>query len=232
MRVLPLPYNGRWNPIPSNSTQSESVTGGTFSITKFTPPTPSSPGSQGSKGPQLLTDKIRATEVRLIDGEENSIVPREQAIQMAQQRGLDLIVMSLDSAPPVVRMVDFGKFKFEAEKKAREAKKKQHVVEVKEIKMGIRIDQHDYQVKLSHAVKFLQAGNKVKGTIRLKGREVQHTNLAFDLANRFIVDLENYGTQEGQFRLEGKTITINISPIKQQSKSAGDKEHHAQDENA
>lgn len=196
------------------------------------PPTPSSPGSQGSKGPQLLTDKIRATEVRLIDGEENSIVPREQAIQMAQQRGLDLIVMSLDSSPPVVRMVDFGKFKFEAEKKAREAKKKQHVVEVKEIKMGIRIDQHDYQVKLSHAVKFLQAGNKVKGTIRLKGREVQHTNLAFDLANRFIVDLENYGTQEGHFRLEGKTITINISPLKQQSKSAGDKEHHAQDENA
>lgn len=158
-------------------------------------------------------------------------MPREQAIQIAQQKGLDLVIVSLDSSPPVVRLVDYGKFKFEAEKKAREAKKKQHVVEVKEIKMGIRIDQHDYQVKLSHAQKFLLEGNKVKGTIRLKGREVQHTNIAFDLANRFIVDLQNHGTQEGQLRLEGKTITIHISPLKQQGKSSGDKDTNAQDEN-
>lgn len=159
------------------------------------------------------------------------MVSREHAVQLAQQRGLDLIVVSLESSPPVVRLVDYGKFKFESEKKAREAKRKQHVVEVKEIKMGIRIDNHDYQVKLQHAQKFLQAGNKVKGTIRLKGREVQHTNLAFDLANRFVVDLQDYGALDGQLRLEGKTITINISPNKQQPKSSGDKDAHAQDEN-
>lgn len=167
----------------------------------------------------------------MIDGEENTIVTREHALALAEQRGLDLIVVSLDSSPPVVRLVDYGKYKFETEKKAREAKKKQHVVEVKEIKMGIRIDQHDYQVKMQHAQKFLADGNKVKGTIRLKGREVQHTNLAFDLANRFIVDLQDYGVLESNFRLEGKTITINISPIKQQPKSAGDKDQNAQDEN-
>jgi translation initiation factor IF-3 len=155
----------------------------------------------------------------LIDGESNEIVPREEAVQMAQQRGLDLIVVSLESSPPVVRIVDYGKFKFETEKRAREAKKKQHVMDVKEIKMGIRIDQHDYQVKSEKAIKFLAAGNKVKVTIRLKGREVQHTNLAFDLANRFIVDLQDHGTQEGILRLEGRTITIHINPIKQQTKS-------------
>ncbi|MBY0402420.1 MAG: translation initiation factor IF-3 [Cyanobacteria bacterium] len=167
----------------------------------------------------------------MINGEENSVVTREHALQLAQQQGLDLIVVSLESSPPVVRLVDYGKFKFESEKKAREAKKKQHVVEVKEIKMGIRIDDHDYLVKLSHAQKFLQSGNKVKASIRLKGREVQHTNLAFDLAHKFIVDLQDYGAQEGQLRLEGKTITINVNPIKQQSKSSGDKDSHAQDEN-
>jgi translation initiation factor IF-3 len=167
----------------------------------------------------------------LIDGEENTVVSREHAVQLAEERGLDLVIVSLDSSPPVVRLVDYGKYKFELEKKAREAKKKQHVVEVKEVKMGIRIDQHDYQVKLQNAQRFLSEGNKVKVTIRLKGREVQHTNLAFDLANRFVVDLQPYGMLEGIIRLEGKTITININPSKQQPKSSGDKEHHAQDEN-
>ncbi len=122
--------------------------------------------------------------------------------------------MSLDSSPPVVRLIDYGKFKFEAEKKAREAKKKQHVIEIKEIKMGIRIDQHDYNVKLGRAKKFLESGDKLKVTIRLKGRETQHADLAFDLANRFILDLEDSGVQEGRTRLEGRTITINMSPKK------------------
>jgi translation initiation factor IF-3 len=153
-------------------------------------------------------------ELRLIDGEDNRIVTRREAEDMARERGLDLVVMSFDSSPLVVRLIDFGKFKFEADKKAKEAKKKQHVVEIKEIKMSVRIDDHDYETKLVRAQKFLEQGNKVKCSIRLKGRETQHANLAFDLGRKFVVDLQDYGTLEGDLRMEGRTLTINISPGK------------------
>ncbi len=167
-----------------------------------------------NKGPQILTPDIRATEVRLIDGELNQVISRRDAENMARERGLDLVVMSFDSSPLVVRLVDFGKFKFEADKKAREAKKKQHVVEVKEIKMGVRIDDHDYGTKVQHARKFLEDTNKVKCSIRLKGRETQHANLAFDLARKFVVDLQDVGSLEGDIRMEGRTITMHIGPGK------------------
>lgn len=153
-------------------------------------------------------------EVRLIDGEVNEVISRRDAENLARERGLDLVVMSFDSVPLVVRLVDFGKFKFENDKKAREAKKKQHVVEVKEVKMGVRIDDHDYETKKQHAIKFLEAGNKVKCTIRLKGRETQHANLAFDLGRKFVVDLQDVGSLEGDIRMEGRTITINIGPAR------------------
>jgi translation initiation factor IF-3 len=153
-------------------------------------------------------------ELRLIDGEDNRIVTRREAEDMARERGLDLVVMSFDSSPLVVRLIDFGKFKFETDKKAKEAKKKQHVVEIKEIKMSVRIDDHDYETKLNRAQKFLEQGNKVKCSIRMKGRETQHANLAFDLGRKFVVDLQDYGTLEGDLRMEGRTLTINISPGK------------------
>lgn len=133
---------------------------------------------------------------------------------MARERGLDLVIMSFDSSPLVVRLVDYGRYKFEQEKKAKEAKKKQHVVEIKEIKMGVRIDDHDYDTKMHRARRFLEEGNKVKCTIRLKGRETQHANLAFDLARRFVVDLEDQGSLEGDIRMEGRTITLSIGPKK------------------
>lgn len=172
-----------------------------------------------------------------MDGEDNEVVPRAEAERIAEERGLDLVVMSLDASPPVVRLVDFGKFKFETEKKAREAKKKQHVMAVKEIKMGVRIDDHDYSVKMNRARKFLEQGNKVKCTIRLKGREVQHSALAFDLARQFVADLEDVGTLEGQIRLEGsRNITLNLNPggtgkPKVSEKSERDEDDHAEDEN-
>lgn len=161
-----------------------------------------------------MTPDIRAAEVRLIDGERNEIVTRREAEELARERGLDLVVMSFDSAPLVVRLIDYGKFKFESDKKAREAKKKQHNAEIKEIKMGVRIDDHDYDTKKMRAQKFLEQGDKVKCTIRLKGRETQHSNLAFDLARQFVVDLQDFGVLEGDIRLEGRTITIHISPKK------------------
>lgn len=169
------------------------------------------------KGPQILTDRIRCTEVRLVGGDDEEqfgIVSREEAIKLAEEKGLDLIVMSLDSSPPVVKMMDFGKFKFEREKRTREAKKKQHIIEVKEIKMGVRIDQHDYQVKIDKSSKFLEQGHKLKVTIRLRGREVQHANLAFDLANKFIVALEDLGAPEANPRMEGKQIVFLMAPGK------------------
>jgi translation initiation factor IF-3 len=150
--------------------------------------------------------------VRLIDGEDTEIVPREEAERRAQETGLDLLIVSLDASPLVVRLIDYGKFKYELEKKQREAKKKQHVTTVKEIKMGVRIDDNDYNVKVDRARRFLEDHDKVKLTIRLKGREIQHNNLAFDLANQFVIDLEPCGTLEGRVRMEGRAITVNLSP--------------------
>lgn len=171
-----------------------------------------------SKGPQLFNDRIRATEVRLISEESTEVVSRAEALKRAEETGLDLVVVSLDSSPPVVRLVDFGKYRYEQEKKQREAKKRQHVIEVKEIKMGVRIDDHDYDVKMQHARKFLAASHKVKLTLRLKGRETQHSELAFDLAKRFIVDCQDYGSPDNSLRLEGRTITVIMSPLKQPAK--------------
>jgi translation initiation factor IF-3 len=177
-----------------------------------------SPSAGAAKGPQLLTDKIKAQEVRLLGEDETfGVISRAEAEQIAADRGLDLIIMSLDSSPPVVKLMDFGKFKFEKEKKAREAKKKQHTVDVKEIKMGVRIDTHDYDVKTKRAEDFLRHGHKVKLTIRLRGREVQHSNLAFDLAKRFVVDLENFGTPDASARMEGRQIGLMFSPGKKKS---------------
>jgi translation initiation factor IF-3 len=171
----------------------------------------------------LKNMRLRATEVRLIDDEGNRVVSVEEAQRMADEAGLDLVVVSPDADPPVVKMTDFGKFKFEAEKRAREAKKKQHTVDIKELKMGVRIDDHDYMVKMNHGRKFLQAGNKVKVSIRMRGREMQHTNLAFDLAKRFVVDLEQEGTPETNPRLEGRTLTLTFAPSKQQDKPKKEK---------
>ncbi len=178
-------------------------------------PTQTQPPSSSQKGPQLLTDKIKASEVRLVaDDEAFGVVSRAEAERIAAERGLDLIIMSLDSSPPVVRLMDFGKFKFEKEKKAREAKKKQHTIDIKELKMGVRIDTHDYEVKMKKAEGFLTHGHKVKLTIRLRGREIQHTNLAFDLANKFVVDLEDHGHLDAPPKLEGRQIGLMLSPGK------------------
>ena len=150
--------------------------------------------------------------MRLIDGEFNDVVSREEAERRAKETGNDLLIVSMDSSPIVVRLVDFGKFKYEQEKKQREAKKKQHVTTVKEIKMGVRIDDHDYGTKVNRAKKFLEDTDKVKLTIRLKGREIQHANLAFDLANQFVLDLEEVGVIEGRVRSEGRTISATFNP--------------------
>jgi translation initiation factor IF-3 len=171
------------------------------------------------KGPQLLNSKVRATEFRLIEeGGINRIVSRAEAEALSAETGMDLLIISLESSPPVIRLVDYGKFKYETEKKSREARKKQHTTTVKEIKMSVRIDDNDYQVKVRRAISFLEDGDKVKMTLRLKGREIQHSNLALELANQFVLDLEEHGLLDGRVRQEGRTFTVLFSPKPQAAK--------------
>lgn len=133
---------------------------------------------------------------------------------MAMEKDLDLVVISPNQEPPVAKILDYGKYKFETEKKAKEAKKKQHVVEVKEVKMRYKIDIHDYNVRLKSIKKFLEAGNKVKIIIMLRGREVQHSSLAFDLAKRVENDLQDITyIVEKRPGMEGKNVIMILAPV-------------------
>lgn len=132
---------------------------------------------------------------------------------MAEEAELDLVVISPNQAPPVAKILNYGKYKYELEKKAKEAKKKQHTVEVKEVKIRYKIDTHDYQVRIKNIQKFLSQGNKVKIAVMLRGREMQHTDLAFELLNRFVQDLAETGAViEKKPQVEGRNVTLYLSP--------------------
>jgi len=132
---------------------------------------------------------------------------------MAEEADLDLVVMSANQAPPVAKILNYGKYRYELEKKAKEAKKKQHTVDIKEVKVRYKIDTHDYEVRLKSIRKFISQGNKVKLVVMLRGREMQHSNLAFDLANRFLQDMENMPVMvEKKPQLEGRNVTLYIAP--------------------
>ena len=162
-----------------------------------------------------MNERIRSKEVRLIDdkGTNHGIVPTSKALQMAEEADLDLVLISPNQAPPVAKILDYGKYKYELAKKAKEAKKKQHVVEVKEVKVRYKIDDHDYEVRLKSVRKFISQGNKVKIVVMLRGREMQHSNLAFELANRFLADLANDPLQvEKKPQMEGRNVTLYLGP--------------------
>ena len=164
---------------------------------------------------ELLNEKIRATEVRLIDenGENHGVVATTKALAMADDAGLDLVVVSQNQEPPVAKILNYGKYKYELEKKAKEAKKKQHTVDVKEVKVRYKIDTHDYQVRIKNINKFISQGNKVKIVVMLRGREMQHSNLAFDLANKFMEDLVGDTiVVEKKPQLEGRNVTLFLAP--------------------
>lgn len=153
--------------------------------------------------------------MRLIDekGENHGVVPTSKALQMAEDADLDLVLISPNQNPPVAKILDYGKYKYEQAKKAKEAKKKQHVVEIKEVKMRYKIDVHDYEVRLKSAKKFILQGNKVKAVVMLRGREMQHSNLAFDLAQRFINDMsQDPVVLEKKPQLEGRNVTFYFAP--------------------
>jgi len=163
-----------------------------------------------------INEAIRYPKIRVIDtdGQQLGIVTREEAIRLAEEKELDLVVMSPNADPPVCRIMDYGKFKFEQEKKAREAKKKQHTAEVKEVKMRYKIDDHDYMVRVHQAEKFLKSGDKVKATITFKGREIQHSHLAKDLLNRMAGDLKDVAEVQQSPKQEGRNMIMFLAPQK------------------
>ncbi|MFI3301328.1 MAG: translation initiation factor IF-3 [Candidatus Gastranaerophilales bacterium] len=171
--------------------------------------------NNGKKDQVIMNERIRSKEVRLIDdkGENHGVVETTKALEMAYDVDLDLVLINPNQEPPVAKILNYGKYKYEQEKRAKEAKKKQHTVEVKEIKMRYKIDTHDYQVRLKSIEKFIGQGNKVKVIIMLRGREMQHANLAFTLANKILTDLENVTLIiEKKPMLEGRNVTTYLAP--------------------
>ena len=166
------------------------------------------------RGPRI-NDKIRALEVQVISSDKKNLgtFSIKKAIEIAQQEGLDLIEISPNAKPPVCKITDIGKYKYDLQKKANKSKKKQKIVNLKEIKLRPVTEIHDYNFKLKNAQKFLEKGDKVKFTVRFKGREMQHTHLGKKLMERIINDTANLGRVEINPKLEGRQIVMIIQPL-------------------
>jgi translation initiation factor IF-3 len=164
-------------------------------------------------GPKI-NDAIRARDVRLIDetGQNVGVVSRFDAQERANQVGLDLVEVSPDGDPPVCKILDYGKFKYQEQKKAAEARKNQKIVEIKEIKMRPSIDEHDYDVKMRAIRRFFEEGDKVKVTLRFRGREMAHQNLGYELLQRVKTDLVEASKVESEPRLEGRQMVMVLAP--------------------
>src|SRR5690348_2056473 len=162
-----------------------------------------------------VNESIRVREVRAVfpDG-TTEVMPTSAALRKAQDMGLDLVLIAPTAVPPVAKAVDFGHYQYEQKKKAHDAKKKQHVVQVKELKFRPNTDDHDYDFKKKNAIRFLQEGNRVKAVVQFRGREIAHADLGKKLLIRFAGDLTQYGAVEGQPRLEGRNAHVLISPVK------------------
>ena len=168
---------------------------------------------QRETGPRI-NDRIRSPEIRLIgaDGENVGVVTPARAMVLAEEAGLDLVEISPNAEPPVCKIMDFGKFKYETQKREAEARKKQHIIEIKEIKFRPGTDIHDYDVKMRSVLKFLEEGDKVKVTLRFRGREMAHQDLGLVLLNRVAADVADNGKIESMPRLEGRQMVMMIGP--------------------
>ena len=166
------------------------------------------------RGPRI-NDRIRALEVQVISSDKKNLgtFSIKKAIEIAQQEGLDLIEISPNANPPVCKITDIGKYKYDLQKKANKAKKKQKTINLKEIKLRPVTEIHDYNFKLKNAQKFLEKGDKVKFTVRFKGREMQHTHLGSKLIDRIINDIGSVGKVEVDPKLEGRQIVMIIQPL-------------------
>ena len=168
----------------------------------------------------LINEDIREKEVRVIadDGETLGLMTSNAALKLAYDRGLDLVLIAPQATPPVCRIMDYGKYRFDREKKEKEARKKQQVVELKEVQLSCRIDTHDFETKARNAIRFLTAGNKVRVVVRFKGREMAHQELGREMLTRFEEAVSAAGTVEKKPVLDGRILSMIVVPIKSDKK--------------
>lgn len=174
---------------------------------------PQRPMPRKDDGPRINSD-IRVDEVRLVDSEGNmkGVVKIDEALKLAEEEGLDLVEVSPNAEPPVCKILDYGKYKYEQQKKANEARKKQKTVDVKEVKMSPRIEKNDYDVKMRNATRFLNDGNKVKVSMRFRGREMAHQDIGRDLFAQMIEELGELATVELKPKFEGRQMIMILAP--------------------
>ena len=163
-----------------------------------------------------INEDIKAKEVRVIgpEGETLGVMPIDAALNTAYDQGYDLVLMAPQAEPPVCRIMDYGKYRFECEKREKEARKKQQVVEVKEIQLSYRIDTHDFETKVKHAVRFLTDGNKVRVVLRFKGREMSHVAMGSEIMTKFETACAEYGTADKKPVLDGRLMSMVLAPVK------------------
>ena len=171
---------------------------------------------------ERINQFITAPEVRVVHDERGSlgVMSIKDALALAKEEGSDLVEIVPTAVPPVCKIINYGKYKFDIQKKSKEAKKKQKLVQLKEIKMRPQISIHDYNFKMKHIREFLDEGNKVKITIMFRGREMAHTEFGYDLINKIIQDLENEATTEKPAKLEGKNLSAVLNPMKMKKTSS------------
>ena len=164
----------------------------------------------------MINEEIKFKEVRVVgpEGEAVGIMSSDAALKLAYDQGYDLVLMAAQAQPPVCRIMDYGKYRFERDKKEKEAKKKQQTVELKEIQLSCRIDTHDFETKARHAVKFLESGNKVRVVMRFKGREMSHVSIGQDIMNKFVESCSEVGSVDKKPVLDGRIMSMVISPLK------------------
>ena len=162
----------------------------------------------------MINEQIRDKEVRLVgvEGEQIGIVSIKEAQQMANEKNLDLVKIAPQAKPPVCKIMDYGKYKFDAAKKEKEARKKQKTVSVKEVRLSASIDTHDFETKIRNAQKFLKAGDKVKVSVMFRGREMMHTQKGVEILNQAMGLLEEVGVAENKPKLEGRNMAIVVAP--------------------
>lgn len=162
----------------------------------------------------MINEQIRDKEVRLIgaDGEQIGIVSGKEAQKMAAEKSLDLVKIAPQAKPPVCKIMDYGKYKFDAAKKEKEARKKQKTISVKEVRLSASIEKHDFETKMRNAVKFLKSGDKVKISVVFRGREMMHTHRGNELLEQAMVLVEEVGVAEAKPKLEGRAMVIVVAP--------------------
>ncbi len=162
----------------------------------------------------MVNDGIRARELRLIDqnGDQLGVKTKVEAMEIAEQANLDVVLVAPKAKPPVARIMDYGKYRFEQQKKAREARKKQKVINVKEVRLSPAIDENDFNTKLRNARKFLQKGDKVKASIRFKGRAITHKEIGQEVLDRLAQETEDVATVEQKAKMDGRSMNLMLAP--------------------